>query len=61
MSAERSHQTDWTLMVKISQKQTPVGSIQGEFPLSRVKTNPDDDDDDDVSIENECDFDEFTD
>ena len=59
MSADRSHQTDWTLMVKISQKQTPVGSIQGVFPLSRVKTNPDDDDD--VSIENECDFDEFTD
>ena len=50
-------------MVKISQKQTPVGSIQGGFPLSRVKTNPDDDDDDDddVSIENECDFDDFTD
>ena len=64
MSADRSHQTDWTLMVKISQKQTPVGSIQGGFPLSRVKTNPDDDDDDDdddVSIENECDFDDFTD
>ena len=63
MSADRSHQTDWTLMVKISQKQTPVGSIQGGFPLSRVKPNPDDDDDDDddVSIENECDFDEFSD
>ena len=46
MSAHRSHQTDWTLMVKISQKQTPVGWIQGGFPLSRVKTNRVDDDDD---------------
>ena len=34
-------------MVKISQAQTPVGSIQGGVPLSRVNTNPDDDDDDD--------------
>ena len=42
-----SHQTDWTLMVKTSQAQTPVGSIQGGVPLSRVNTNPDDDDDDD--------------
>jgi len=36
-------------MVKINQAQTPVGSIQGGVPLSRVNTNPvgDDDDDDD--------------
>ena len=34
-------------MVKISQTQTPVGSIQGGVPLSRVNANPDDDDDDD--------------
>ena len=34
-------------MVKISQAQTPVGSIQGGVPLSRVNTNPDDVDDDD--------------
>ena len=42
----RSHQTDRTLMVKISQAQAqaPVGSIQGGVPLSRVNTNPDDDD-----------------
>ena len=40
----RSHQTDLTLMVKISQTQTPVGSIQGGVPLSRVNTNPEDDD-----------------
>ena len=32
-------------MVKISQAQTPVGSIQGGVPPSRVITNPDDDDD----------------
>ena len=44
----RSHQTDRTLMVKISQAQTPVASIQGGFPPSRVitnLTNPDDFDD----------------
>ena len=40
----RSHQTVWTLMVKISQAQTPVGSIQGGVPLSRLNTKPDDDD-----------------
>ena len=45
------HQTVWTHMVKISQAQTPVGSIQGGGgggggPLSRMNTNPDDDDDD---------------
>ena len=34
-------------MVKISQAQTSVGSIQGGVSLSRVITNPDDDDDDD--------------
>ena len=34
-------------MVKINQAQTPVGSIQGGVPLSRVNANPDDDDDDD--------------
>ena len=34
-------------MVKISQAQTPVGSIQGGVPLPRVNTNPDDADDDD--------------
>ena len=34
-------------MVKISQAQTPVGSIQGGVPLSTVNTNPDDYDDDD--------------
>ena len=46
----RSHQTaDRTLMVKISQSQTPVRSIQGGVPLSRVNINPDDDDDDDFS------------
>ena len=33
-------------MVKISQAQTPVGSIQGGVPFSRVNTNPDNDDDD---------------
>ena len=43
----RSHQTVWTRMVKISQAQTPVGSIQGGVPPPRVNTNPDDDDDDD--------------
>ena len=32
-------------MVKISQGQTPVGSIQGGVPLSGVNTNPDDDGD----------------
>ena len=32
-------------MVKISQAQTPVGSIHGGVPLSRVITNPDDYDD----------------
>ena len=42
----RSHETVWTRMVKISQAQTPVGSIQGGVPLSRLNTNPDDDDDD---------------
>ena len=43
----RSHQTVWTRMVKISQAlQTPVGSIQGGVPPSRVNTNPDDDDGD---------------
>ena len=42
----RSYQTVWTFMVKTSQAQTPVGSIQGGVPLSRVNTNPDDDDDD---------------
>ena len=34
-------------MVKISQAQTPSGSIQGGVPLSRVNANPDDFDDDD--------------
>ena len=35
----RSHQRDRTLMVETSQAlQTPVGSIQGEVPLSRVNT-----------------------
>ena len=29
-------------MVKISQAQTPVGSIQGGVPLPTVNTNPDD-------------------
>ena len=33
-------------MVKCSQAQTRVGSIQGGVPLSRVNTNPDDDDGD---------------
>ena len=36
----------WTGMVKRSQAQTCVGSIQGGVPLSRVNTNPDDDDGD---------------
>ena len=36
----------WTGMVKCSQAQTRVGSIQGGVPLSRVNTNPDDDDGD---------------
>ena len=40
----RSHQTVWTLMVKIGQAQTPVGSIPGGVPLSRLNTKPDDDD-----------------
>ena len=31
----RSHQTDRTLMIKISQAQTLVGSIQAGVPLSR--------------------------
>ena len=36
-------------MVKIRQAlQTPVGSIQGGVPPSRVNTNPDDDDGDDL-------------
>ena len=43
----QSHQTDRTLMVKISQTLTPVGLIQGGASLSGVNTNPDDDDDDD--------------
>lgn len=43
----RSHKTVWTRMVKISQAQTPVGSIQGGVPLPTVNTNPDDYDDDD--------------
>ena len=34
-------------MVRISQAQTPSGSIQGGVPLSRVNANPDDFDDDD--------------
>ena len=38
----KSHQTVWTCMVKISQAQTPVESIQRGVPLSRVNTNPDD-------------------
>ena len=42
-------------MVKISQAQTPSGSIQGGVPLWRVNANPDDfdddDDDDDDDIE----------
>ena len=33
-------------MVKISQAQTPVGSIQGGVPQSRVNTNLDDNDGD---------------
>ena len=33
-------------MVKRSQAQTRVESIQGGVPLSRVNTNPDDDDGD---------------
>ena len=36
-----------TLMVKINQTQTPVGSIQGGVLQSRENTNPYDDDDDD--------------
>ena len=43
----RSHQTDRTLMTKISQAQTIVGSTQAGVPLSTVNTNLDDDDDDD--------------
>ena len=43
----RSHQTDRTLMTKISQAQTLVGSTQAGVPLSTVNTNPDDDEDDD--------------
>ena len=44
----RSHETaDRTLMVTISQTQTPLRSIQGGVPLSRVNTNPDEDDNDD--------------
>ena len=41
----QSHQTVCTSMVKINQAQTPVGSIQGGVPLSRVNANPDYDDD----------------
>ena len=41
----QSHQTVCTSMVKINQAQTPVGSIQGGVPLSRVNSNPDYDDD----------------
>ena len=37
-------------MVKISQAQTPVGSIQGGVPFSRVNTNPDNDDDDERGL-----------
>ena len=37
----------WTLTVRISQAQTPSGSIQGGVPPSRVSANPDDFDDDD--------------
>ena len=37
-------------MVKINQAQTPVRSIQGGVPLSRVNTNPDDDDDDENNV-----------
>ena len=37
-------------MVKINQAQTPVGSIQGGVPLSRVNTNPDDDDYDENNV-----------
>ena len=37
----------WILTVRISQAQTPSGSIQGGVPLSRVNANPDDFDDDD--------------
>ena len=40
-------------MIKISQTQTPAGSIQEGVPLSRVITNPDDDDDDDDDDESE--------
>ena len=37
---KRSHRTVWTCRVKISQAlQTPVGSIQGGVPLSRVNTD----------------------
>ena len=46
----RSHQTDRTLMVKINQALTAVGSIQGGVPLSRVNTNPNDDDDDEYHL-----------
>ena len=41
-------------MVKISQAQTPVGSIQGGAPLSRVITNPDDDNYDNNMCYPEC-------
>lgn len=37
-------------MVKISQAQATVGSIQGGIPPSRVNANPDYDDDDDLSL-----------
>ena len=53
----RSHQTDRTLMTKISQAQTLVGSTQAGVPLSTVNTNPDDDDDDDDDDEDDDDGD----
>ena len=46
-SENRIVQIVWTCIVKMSQAQTPVGSIHGRVPLSRVNANPNDDDDDD--------------
>ena len=42
-------------MIKISQAQTLVGSIQAGVPLSRVNTNPDNDDDDDDNDDDDYD------
>ena len=40
----QSHQTVCTSMVKINQAKTPVRSIKGGVPLSRVNASPDYDD-----------------